>query len=385
MDFSYPPQAEAFRSELRAWLEANLDERFRSAGRPGDFSPERVALLREWNRILADAGYVAIGWPTDYGGRDAGLIEQVVWAEEMHRAGAPPTVNPIGLSNIAPAILQWGSDAQKQRFLPRMRRGEDVWCQGFSEPGAGSDLASVATRALRDGDHYRVSGQKVWNTLGDVADWCSLLVRTDPDAPKHRGISCLLLDMRMPGIEVRPLVTITGETEFHEIFLDDVRVPVDALLGPENQGWGVAMTTLNSERAGVASLHLQVRKKIAVLIAHARSLEVNGEPATHDKVLRHRLARLYLEGEYLKLLSDRALSAMVHGRAGAEASLVKWVWSEVEQHRSEVAGEILGPEALEGDWGLDRVAVRGLSLAGGTTQINKNIIAQHVLGLPRSA
>src|SRR5438270_3847390 len=340
--------------------------------------------MRTWNRKLADAGYAAIAWPTAYGGRGGGVMEQVVYAEELHRAGAPGTLNPIGISNIAPSIMEHGTEEQKQRFLPPMLRGDEIWCQGFSEPNAGSDLASLETRAVADGDHYVVNGQKVWNTFGHLASWCELLVRTDPEAPKHRGISCLLVDMSLPGIEVRPLLTITREREFNEIFFTDVRVPRSALLGGENEGWRVAMTTLTYERGGVASLHLSVRKKIADLLALARITERRGRPAAEDPVLRQRLARVYLEGEYLKLLSDRAVSGALHGReAGPETSLAKLVWSECESHIAELVGDVLGPAANTGSWGRDRVYVRALSIAGGTTQVNKNIIAQRVMGLPR--
>lgn len=383
MDFSYPPAAEAFRTEFRGWLAENFEERFREAARPGSLPAERLAVLREWNRCLADAGYAAVSWPREFGGRSAGVMEQVVWREEMHRARAPTTVNVVGISNIAPAIMEHGSEEQKQTLLPRMLRGDDIWCQGFSEPDAGSDLASLRMAAVRDGDHYVVNGQKVWTTLGAVANYCELLVRTNPEAPKHAGITCLLADLTLPGVEVRPIVTITGESEFSEIFFRDVRVPVSARLGPEHQGWMVAMSTLNSERSGVASLHLDVRDRIRSLLEEAKSLRVNGRPAAQDPVLRQKLARLYLEGENLKLLSDRAVSAMVHDRPGAEASLVKLVWAEVSQHIGEVAGELLGPDGLLAERGRERVAARGLSIAGGTTQVNKNIVARRVLGLPK--
>jgi alkylation response protein AidB-like acyl-CoA dehydrogenase len=381
MDFAYPPEAEAFRVEFRAWLAENLPD--------GLVGLEWVAMerdsgaierMRGWNRLLADAGYAAIAWPVEYGGRGAGVMEQVVFAEEMARAGAPGTLNPLGISNVAPAIMQWGTEEQKARFLPRMLRGDDIWCQGFSEPDAGSDLASLRTRAVLDGDTFVVTGQKVWNTLGHLADWCELLVRTDPDAPKHKGISCLLVDMTSPGIEVRPLVTITGDREFNEIYFDEVRVPRESLLGPLHEGWKVAMTTLAYERGGVAALHLGVRKKVQKLLAVARGNGTDGIPA-----VRQALARVYLEAEYLKLLADRAVSAELHGRPlGPESSLAKLVWSDVENHIAEAAGEVLGPDANTGDWGRDRVYVRALSIAGGTTQVNKNIIAQRVLGLPRS-
>jgi len=381
VDFTYPAEAETFRTELRGWLDEHWTDEYRSL--PSLFectldSPE-LAKHREWNALLANAGYAAISWPEPYGGRGASVMEQVVFAEEMHRAGAPHTVNLIGLSNVAPAIMSHGTDEQRRTLLPRMRRGDDIWCQGFSEPDAGSDLASLQTSAVRNGDCYVVNGQKTWNTLGHLSNWCELLVRTDPDAPKHRGISCLLVDMTLPGVEVRPITTIANEREFNEIYLTDVRVPVTALLGDENEGWRVAMTTLTHERGGVAALHLGLRSRIAGLLDLARATGV-----TTDGALRQRLARLYLEGELLKLLSDRAISGAIHGRAlGPEASLAKLVWSETSQHVGEVAGDVLGPDANHGSWGRDRVAMRSYTIAGGTTQVNKNIIAQRILGLPR--
>jgi alkylation response protein AidB-like acyl-CoA dehydrogenase len=388
MDFAYPPEATAFREEFRAWLAANLPEGLIGFDWASmELGSDELERMRVWNRSLAEAGYAAIAWPTEYGGRGAGVMEQVVFAEEMSSADAPGTLNPLGISNIAPAIMQWGTAEQKSRLLPRMQRGDDIWCQGFSEPDAGSDLASLRTRAVLDGDTFVVNGQKVWNTLGHLANWCELLVRTDPDVPKHSGISCLLVDMTLPGVEVRPLVTITGEREFNEIFFHDVHVPRAALLGPLNEGWKVAMTTLAYERGGVAALHLRVRKKVQRLIELARTttVDAHGRTAANVPAVRQALARVYLEAEYLKLLSDRAISAELHGRPlGPESSLAKLVWSEVENHIAEAAGEVLGPDANTGEWGRDRVYVRALSIAGGTTQVNKNIIAQRVLGLPRA-
>jgi alkylation response protein AidB-like acyl-CoA dehydrogenase len=380
VDFTYPPEAEAFRKEFRAWLDQHLTDDLRELAEHavGD-DPERIERLRAWNRTLADARYAAIAWPAEYGGRGASLMEQVVYAQEMHRAGAPGTVNIIGLSNIAPAIMEHGTEEQKRTLLPRMLRGDDIWCQGFSEPDAGSDLASLKTSAVLDGDHYVVNGQKTWNTLGAFANRCELLARTDPTAPKHQGISCLLVDMTQPGVEARPLVTITGEREFSEIFFTDVRVPRSALLGPFHDGWRVAMTTLAYERGTVANLHLGLRKKIADLFETAKQTA-----AARDPVVRQRLARVYLEGELLKLLSQRAISGALHGREmGPESSIAKLVWSEAEQHLGEVAGDVLGPVANTGRWGRDRVAMRSYTIAGGTTQVNKNIIAQRILGLPR--
>jgi alkylation response protein AidB-like acyl-CoA dehydrogenase len=387
MHFAYTPEAESFRMEFRAWLEEHLTDELRTgAGWAMDPDADDLELLHKWNRMLADARYAAIAWPEAWGGRGAGLMEQVVFAEEMHRAGAPGTLNPLGLSNIAPAIIEHGTDTQKRTLLPRMLRGDDIWCQGFSEPDAGSDLASLRTTAVRDGDCWIVNGQKTWNTLGHLANWCELLVRTNPDAPKHKGISCLLVDMTLPGVEVRPLITITGEIEFNELFFTDVRVPVEQTLGPVDEGWRVAMTTLAYERGTVAKLHLGLRAKVGRLLALARETPGRGGGmAVDDPVLRQKLARVYLEAELLKLISDRAISAELHGRAmGPEGSIAKLVWSETEQHLTEVAADVLGPDALSGPWARDRVYSRALTIAGGTTQVNKNILAQRILGLPRN-
>ena len=387
MDFTYPAGAEEFRAEFRAWLEANVTDEIRAigAGGLGYDQPGQLERAQEWNRRLADAGYAAIAWPVEYGGRGAGVMEQVVWAEELHRAGAPGPVNVLGIPNVAPAIMAYGTEAQKTRFLPPMLRGDEIWCQGFSEPDAGSDLAALTTSAVRGGDHWVINGQKVWTSLGHHAHWCELLVRTDPEAPKHRGITCLLVDMTTPGIEVRPLITIAGAHDFNEVFFANVRVPADALLGPVNEGWRVAMTTLTHERGGVARLHLGLRAKIADLLDAAKSAPGrDGRPAAKDPALRQLLARVYLEGELLKLVADRAISGELHGRAlGPESSIAKLVWSETDQHVGEVAAAVLGPDAALGRWGRDRVGSRQATIAGGTTQINKNIIAQRVLGLPR--
>jgi alkylation response protein AidB-like acyl-CoA dehydrogenase len=387
VDFTYPPESEAFRAEFRAWLDEHLTDELRSPLFRNALGPDGDGLevLREWNHTLADAGYAAIAWPPEWGGRGAGVMDQVVYAEEMHRAKAPGTLNPIGLSNIAPAIIEHGTDEQKRTLLPRMLRGDDIWCQGFSEPNAGSDLASLTTSAVLDGDCWVVNGQKTWNTFGHLANWCELLVRTDPSVPKHTGITCLLVDMTLPGIEVRPLATITGEPEFNEIFFTDVRVPTTATLGVVNEGWRVAMTTLAYERGQVAKLHLGTRAKIRRLIDEASTVPLgDGRVATDDPVLRQKLARVYLAGELLKLISDRAISGELHGRAmGPEGSIAKLLWSETEQRVVEVASDVLGPDALSGPWARDRVYSRALTIAGGTTQVNKNIVAQRILGLPR--
>ncbi len=386
MDFRYPPEAERFRAVVRAWLEANLPAELYGVTVRDDLTPELVERLRAWNRKLADAGYAGMSWPAEFGGRAASVIEQVVLAEEMSRAQAPGPINVIGLSNIAPAIMSYGTAEQKARFLRPMLRGDEIWCQGFSEPNAGSDLASIGTHARRDGEDFVVNGQKVWNTLGEYAGWCELLVRTNPAVAKHEGISCLLVDLQSPGVTVRPIVTITGGREFAEIFLEDVRVPVTALLGPLDGGWKVAMATLSHERAGVASLHLQVRKKVRRLIEHARTVERDGAPLTADAGNRRELARAYMLAEHMKFLADRALSGSIQKRApGPEGSLAKLVWSDTENALAAIAGRVLGPEANTGRWGDQRVYVRATSIAGGTNQVNRNIIATRVLGLPKGS
>jgi len=252
VDFSYPAEVEQFRKELRTWLAANLTDDVRTADRVRGRDPDAFDRLRRWDAAVADAAWGAVSWPQEYGGRGATVLEQLVYAEEMTRARAPVPLNVIGMNNIAPAIMQYGSDRQKSTLLPRMVRADDIWCQGMSEPEAGSDLASLRTRAVRDGDDFVVNGQKIWTSLGHRADWCQLYVRSDPEAAKHKGISCLIVDMTLPGIEARPLVTLNGAADFAELFFNDVRVPADALLGPLNAGWQVATTTLSHERAGAA-------------------------------------------------------------------------------------------------------------------------------------
>ena len=358
MDFRYPPEAEAFRTEFRAWLDANLPGDVLGRGLGGSLEVDHSTLdsLRAWNRTLADARYAAIAWPEEWGGRGASVMEQVVYVEEMHRARAPGTLNPLGLSNIAPAIIEHGTEEQKRSLLPRMLRGDDIWCQGFSEPNAGSDLASLRTQAVRDGECWIVNGQKTWNTLGHMANWCELLVRTDPAVPKHKGITCLLVDMTLPGVEVRPLVTITGDKEFNEIFFTDVRVPVDCTLGPVNEGWRVAMTTLAYERGTVAKLHTGTRGRSrgsSTRRARSRSATAAWPPTIRCCA---RSSRRPTSTASCSSSSPTALSAELHGRAmGPEGSIAKLLWSETEQHVAELASDVLGPDALSGPWARSRL------------------------------
>jgi len=382
VDFSYPPEVEQFRKELRAWLAANLSQEVVAAGRGRD--PDTFETLRAWDATLADAGWGAVSWPPEYGGRGASVLEQLAYAEETTRARAPVPLNVIGMNNIAPAIMQYGTETQKRELLPRMVRADDIWCQGMSEPEAGSDLASLRTRAVAEGDDYVVSGQKVWTSLGHRADWCQLYVRTDPAAPKHKGISCLIVDMTLPGIEVRPLVTLNGAADFAEVFFNDVLVPADALLGPLNGGWQVATTTLSHERAGAARLYAQLEVQLQDLVADLADCEFDGTPVLEDTATLRRLGEVAVRIKYLEVLCQRSISATLHGGDALEsASLAKSVWAELGQELAALAFDVLGPLGGHRRWSEYRLTSRSLTIAGGTTQINKSVTATRVLGLPR--
>jgi len=346
--------------------------------------PDAFDTLRGWDAAVADAGWGAVSWPQDYGGRGATVLEQLVYAEETTRARAPVPLNVIGMNNIAPAIMHYGTDSQKRTLLRRMVRADDIWCQGMSEPEAGSDLASLRTRAVRDGDDFVVNGQKVWTSLGHRADWCQLYVRTDQEASKHKGISCLIVDMRLPGIEARPLVTLNGAADFAEVFFNDVRVPADALLGPLDAGWQVATTTLSHERAGAARLYAQVEVQLADLVADLAGHTIDGKPVLEDNATLRRLGEVAVRIKYLELLCKRSISATLHGGdALGSASLAKSVWAEVGQDLAELAFDVLGDDRTNRRWVDRRLSTRSLTIAGGTTQINKGITATRVLGLPR--
>lgn len=384
MDFSYPPEVERFRKELRAWLCDNLTDEVVTAGRGRGKDVSAFDILRAWDAAMADAGWGAVSWPREYGGRGATVLEQLAYAEETTRARAPIPLNLIGLNNIGPAIMAFGTDAQKHQLLPRMVRADDIWCQGMSEPEAGSDLASLRTRAVADGDDFVVNGQKIWTSLGDRADWCQLYVRTDPDAPKHAGISCLIVDMTLPGIDVRPLVNLNGNADFAEVFFSDVRVPATSLLGPLNGGWQVATTTLSYERAGAARLYAGLQLQLTDLVADLAGHTVDGRRVLDDGATLRRLGELAVQVDYLELLCKRSISAALHGGdALGSAALAKSVWAEVGQAMANFAFDVLGPEQAGGRWTEQRLSSRALTIAGGTTQINKGITAVRVLGLPR--
>lgn len=395
MDFEYTQEQEAFRAGFRTWLQTNL---------PPDLCvddawDERVAPTREiferrrkWQATMHAAGWVGISWPREYGGRGASLIEQIIYDEEYGRARAPVLPGYSGLSLCGPTLMHWGTEAQKKRFLPRILSGEDAWCQGYSEPGAGSDLAALQTRAVDMGDYFVVNGQKVWTTGAHFADWIFLLARTDPDVPKHKGISYLLLDMKSKGVEVRPLVTMNGHRHFNEVFFEDVQIPKENLVGPKNEGWKVAMTTLMHERgiAGGAGHRSQV-KRLAEL---AMSVEIDGRPAWEQSWVRQRLAQFAIECEAVKYTRLRGLTRILKGQPpGPEGSILKLYGSELGIRIASFATELLGGHALLAEpsatvpdaprW-LNRVlSSRQYTIAGGTSEIQRGIIGDRVLGLPR--
>lgn len=377
--FTYPPHTEQFRKELRAWLAEHLSSEILGAAQCYGRDEDAFDIMRRWNAQMADARWAAVSWPADYGGRGAGVTEQLVYAEETTWARVPHPLNVIGINNIAPALMHYGSEQQKRDLLPRMLRADDIWCQGMSEPEAGSDLASLRTRAVADGGDFVVNGQKIWTSLGHRADWCQLYVRTDPDAPKHQGISCLIVDLSLPGVEARPLVTLNGDADFAEIFFTDVRVPARALLGSLNQGWQVATTTLSHERAGAARLYAEMQTRLTDLVT---DLDAAGHPLDDPSTLR-RLGELEMRINYLQTLCQRSISATAHGKDGfGTASLAKSVWAEIGQDVAALGYALLGDAGAEGRWAERRLTSRALSIAGGTTQINTNITAR-LLGLPR--
>jgi alkylation response protein AidB-like acyl-CoA dehydrogenase len=374
MDLVDTPEEASFRSELRAWLETNAPEPpYPARGSDGSFE-----FGRAWHRKLYDAGYAGLSWPVEHGGRGGSPAMQVIFEEELGRIGAPGLSNHLGIHHVAPAIMVHGTPEQQQRFLPKMQTAQEIWCQGFSEPGAGSDLASLSTRAVADGDDFVVNGQKVWTTWGHHADWCQLLVRTEPDAPKHKGISCLLVDMRSPGITVRPLKQMSGDSEFNEMFFDDVRVPQANLLGARGEGWMVSMTTLASERASVLTFHVRTKKQVRDLAELAIE-----EGKADDPLVRARIGQCAIDAHSLQLFSYWTISN--RGKtSGLEGSMAKLLWSELQQRIYETATEILGPRApIQSEWLHGLLDSRGLTVAAGTSEIQKNLLAERALGLPR--
>ncbi|MGH2710456.1 MAG: acyl-CoA dehydrogenase family protein [Actinomycetota bacterium] len=389
MELKDSPEEQQFREGMRGWLADNLPEGWNTTEwrEPED----RVAFLKEWTGKLHDAGYSGLSWPKEYGGAGAPLYYQAIAYEELARAEAPEHVGLIGIGMAGPTIIAAGSDDHKSAYLSKILSGEEVWCQGFSEPGSGSDLASLQARAVPDGDGYRITGQKVWSSFAHIADRCILLARTNPDAPKHQGITFFLLDMHADGVDARPLRQITGEAEFNEIFLDDVYVPRDQIVGEVDQGWQVAITTLMFER-GTSTFFLigWLDTAFRNLLELAKTTRRNGGAAADDPRIRDRIARSYADIQALRFTNHRSLSGLLkNGVPGPEGSVAKLHWSEAHQRLTHLALDILGPDAPLWppefrSWQQRQLRTRGNTIEAGSSEILRNIVAERVLGLPKS-
>ena len=392
MDLNYSPEDRAFRDRTRRWLEANV---------PAD-DLKTLAERKAWHRKLYEAGYVGMLWPREYGGWGATAMQQAIVQDEMARIQAPPTINGLGIGFIGPTIIVHGTPAQKARYLKKMLTAEEIWCQLYSEPNAGSDLAGLKTRAEDAGDHFVVNGQKIWTSSGPIADWGILLARTDPRAAKHKGISCVLLNMRQPGVEVRPLKQLTGHSLFSEVFMTNARAEKSDLVGNLNEGWAIAQTTLGYERGG-NSLGRVTRYAIAFnqLVKATKQLRRGGRPLLEDPAVRAKMGKLYAELEVQRYAGLRVLSALNKGDSpGAASSITKLSYTEFEKRYYETALEILGPwgqlmtarEEFEeidtssgeaGTWATAFLWARAGTIYSGSSEIQKNIIGERVLGLPK--
>jgi alkylation response protein AidB-like acyl-CoA dehydrogenase len=381
MDLTFDESETAFRDQLRDWLADNP-----APPEPSDGGEDaHYSWRREWQRRLYDAGWAAPAWPVEYGGRGATLSQSAIYFEELGRARVPLAANILGLLLGGPTLMVWGSEEQKQRYLAPILSGEEIWCQGFSEPDAGSDLASLKTRAVKDPAHpdeWVVTGQKVWTSGAQYAKWCMLVARTDADAPKHKGLTYFLMDMEQEAVQVRPLRQITGEAEFNELFIEEARVPESNVVGGVGNGWKVALTTLMNERAGLGFLlQVRLRQLLDDTIAAARERGL-----LDDALYADALADLHIRCEQIRLLAWKGLTDIErYGQPGPEGSLVKWLWSDTNQRLTQSAAEIVGPAALTDgtSWSYELLRARGNTIEGGTTEVLKNIVAERVLGLPR--
>ncbi len=376
MDLTLSESEEAFRDEVRSWLEAN------HPGLEPHGDEAAFAFRREWQRTMHEGGWAGISWPREYGGRGATLLEQSIFSSEMARADAPSPANVLGLVMGGPVIMAHGSEEQKERWLEPILSGEEIWCQGFSEPESGSDLASLKTRAVKADGGWTVNGQKVWTTFAHESKWCMLVARTDTEVPKHKGLSYFICDMDQPGVEIRPLVQITGEAEFNEVFFNDAFVPDENLVGGEGNGWMVAITTLMNERAGLgAGAAVSISRDLNALIELINERGLGDDPRIRDQI-----ADLLIGVEALRLGGMRATTAQMRtGIPGPEGSLGKWQWATLNQSLTELACDVLGVDGLATDepWTYRMLRSRANSIEGGTTEVMKNIIAERVLGLPR--
>jgi alkylation response protein AidB-like acyl-CoA dehydrogenase len=395
LDFTLTPDQQAFRERTRSWLKANIPPEWKAIGFTEVPRPEAYEFLRKWQKKMHEGGLIGATWPKEYGGQGLTFVEEMILHEEMALQKAPPMLNILGVGMAGPTIIAYGTEEQKKRYPEKILTCEEIWCQGYSEPNAGSDLAGLQTRAVKDGDHYVINGQKVWTSLAHMADWMMLLARTDPDAPKHKGITYFLLDMHLPGVTVKPLKQITGDAEFNEVFFDNVRVHESQILGGLNNGWGVGLTTLMYERLALG-FGLQMRLRIALesLIDMARRVEKTGRVITKDPVMRQKIAQLWIDTEALKCTGARAITKLLKGELpGPEASTGKMGWVETHQKLQELAMEIEGAysQLMKGSertidggvWQYGFLRSRANSIEGGTTEVQKNIIGERVLGLPK--
>jgi alkylation response protein AidB-like acyl-CoA dehydrogenase len=396
MDFRETPEQQRFRNGVRSWLAKNLPP---GCGTPGYRGPraleERFAFAKQWQRKLYEGGFAGLAWPRRFGGRELGVLEQLIWGEEYARAWAPDLICiSVGMSLTGPVLIQRGAPWQQERFLEKILTGEEVWCQGFSEPGAGSDLAALRTRGEIDGDSIVVTGQKIWTSFARFADWCIMVVRTDPDARrKHDGLTFLLVDMRSPGIDVRPLTEMTGEDWFNEVFFDRVRVPIENVVGEIGGGWDVVVHTLSHERTSAAP-HARLQAELELLRDLARRTPWRGGVAADDPVIREQLARFATEVTNLRLIAYRNADVIARtGHPGPGGSTLKLGWSELDQRVKDLATRMLGPHGLlmpgdplavdGGHWSHEQLWSRAATIYAGTSEVQRNIIAERVLGLPR--
>lgn len=391
MDLRPTEQELHFRDSFREWLGANLPREWAGGSLGSEDGEDFLEYLRDWQRSLFEGGWAGISWPKEFGGRGATLVEQSIFQAELARANAPQLIGTIGLSLVGPTIIAMGTDAQKSRYLPKILSADEIWCQGFSEPNAGSDLAAIGTKAVLDDEHFTVNGQKIWTSFAKFADWCLLLVRTRSDARKHKGITCLLVDMHSEGITVRPLRQMSGDSGFNEVFFSNVRVPVSQVLGEVDKGWTTAITALMNERANLGTgIQVVFKRNLEALIARSHTIERNGGPASADPLVRQKLAQAFLELEILRLNTNRALTSLSRtGIPGPEGSIQKLYWSEMNQRTQQIAQEILGPYGQlsdfdSGTWAYAYLRSRGNTIEAGTSEIQRNIIAERVLGLPKS-
>jgi len=393
MDFDYSEQEESFRQEFRSWLEENPPDNFDADTFETMEQNDRFRIKLDWQKKLHFGGWVGIHWPEQYGGRGATIMEQTIYQQELGRAGAPGLANPLGISLVGPTLMQWGTEQQKQRFIPNILSAHEIWCQGYSEPGSGSDLASLQTRAEEVGDDFLVNGQKVWTSFAQKADYCILVARTDPDAPKHRGLSYLLVNMHSPGVTVRPLVQISGDAEFNEVFFEDVRVPKEDLVGEKNNGWQVAITTLMFERANFGMIY-NLDPMLERLKKTLKDFERDDRLAANDTSVRQQIAAFHIEIQALKYNGYRQLTRQLRGDPpGPEGSISKLAGSELYVRMAHFAMEVLGAHSQcalgeergtdNGFWSRRALGSRLYTIAGGTSEIMRNIVGERVLQLPK--